>query len=146
MASLALTLLYIPYIFETIMAYIHLAAFIALLLINIFVQDVEPGNGNRTTISRVLWAGNFFILYISNVCSQSLPFNCRIDWSTKSFMKNNSSLLSNKIYLKDLLLNFNFFLLKVFDEIFDKISNRKNKIIKKIINLLAFFLPLMYKV
>ena len=59
MASLALTLLYIPYIFETIMAYIHLAAFIGLLLVNIFVKDVEPGNGNRTTVSRIIWASNF---------------------------------------------------------------------------------------
>lgn len=39
MASLSLLLLYIPYIFETIMAYIHLALFIALLLVNIFIQD-----------------------------------------------------------------------------------------------------------
>ena len=68
MASMALTLLYIPYIFETIMAYIHLAAFIALLLVNIFVQDVEPGNGNRTTISRVLWAGKFLLTCLSYVC------------------------------------------------------------------------------
>lgn len=57
MASMSLTLLYIPYIFETIMAYIHLALFIVLLLVNIFVQDIGPGNGNRTTISRALWAG-----------------------------------------------------------------------------------------
>jgi len=44
------------------MAYVHLALFIALLLVNIFVQDVEPGNGNRTNVSRVLWAGTFFII------------------------------------------------------------------------------------
>ncbi len=61
MAALALCLLYIPYIFETVMAYVHLALFMGLILVNIFLKDEEPGNGNKTTASRIIWARNLFI-------------------------------------------------------------------------------------
>jgi hypothetical protein len=63
MAGLALTLCYYPYIFAAINAYIHFAAFIALVIVNIFIKDAEPGSGNRTKATRVLW----FIMCVTNI-------------------------------------------------------------------------------
>jgi hypothetical protein len=69
MAALALCLLYVPYIFETIMAYIHLAAFLALLIVNVFLKDAEPGNGHRTMASRILWASKMYLKIVMCLCN-----------------------------------------------------------------------------
>lgn len=84
MASLSLCLLYIPYIFETVMAYVHLGLFMIMILVNIFIKDEEPGNGNRTTATRVIWACNYIFIN-SNVYNKFMFINCRIDRNTKSF-------------------------------------------------------------
>lgn len=64
MACLAFSLCYIPYIFEAILAYIHFACFMGLLIVNIFVGDAEPGQGNRTRASRVLWIGRNLLIKV----------------------------------------------------------------------------------
>ena len=59
---MALTLCFIPYIFEAILAYIHFAMFCGMIIVNIFIKDAEPGNGNRTKVTRIFWIGKIFIL------------------------------------------------------------------------------------
>ena len=61
MACLSLSLCYIPYIFEAIFAYVHFACFCGMIIVNIFIKDAEPGQGNRTRASRVLWLSNKFV-------------------------------------------------------------------------------------
>lgn len=83
MACLALTLCYIPYIFEAILAYVHFACFLGLIVVNIFVKDAEPGQGNRTRATRVLWLSKFLVYKFSNVRYEYRSINCRIDWRRK---------------------------------------------------------------
>ena len=61
LACMVLTLCFIPYVFEAILAYIHFACFCGMIIVNIFIKDAEPGNGNRTKVTRILWISKFLI-------------------------------------------------------------------------------------
>lgn len=52
--ALAIPILYYPSIFMCVMGWIHFGLFIALLVVNIFIRDLEP-NGSRTMVSRIIW-------------------------------------------------------------------------------------------
>lgn len=92
MACLSFSLCYIPYIFEAILAYIHFALFLGLIIVNIFVKDAEPGQGNRTKASRILWLCKWFIyvvMCVSNVIqliagltgvAKVLPWSDKLDF------------------------------------------------------------------
>jgi len=56
--GLTLIILYIPYIYAAVVAFIHFLCFIVLIILNIFIKDVEPGQGSRTKGTRVVWASN----------------------------------------------------------------------------------------
>lgn len=68
LGALSLTLVFIPYIFAAILAYVHFIAFFCLIIVNIFIQDAEEGKGNRTTVSRILWMSKLFINIFLVMC------------------------------------------------------------------------------
>ena len=84
MACLILSLCYIPFIFEAIIAYVHFACFCGLIIINIFIKDAEEGKGNRTKASRIMWLSNCLI-YLSHVRHQHRSINCRTYRCCESF-------------------------------------------------------------
>ena len=64
---MALTLCFIPYIFEAILAYIHFAMFCGMIIVNIFIKDAEPGNGNRTKVTRIFGQVKYLYYHINVV-------------------------------------------------------------------------------
>ncbi len=61
----------------------HFVCFLGLLVVNIFIKDAEPGNGNRTKATRVFWLCKLNNNN-SNVPIKSNPNNCRTNRSSKS--------------------------------------------------------------
>ena len=59
-------------IFAAILAYIYFAMFCGILIVNIFVKDAEPGNGNRTKVTRIFWVSKIILLSIQLCVSQIL--------------------------------------------------------------------------
>ena len=78
LACMVLTLCFIPYVFEAILAYIHFACFCGMIIVNIFIKDAEPGNGNRTKVTRILWISKFLIniLYIVMCITNVIQIIC----------------------------------------------------------------------
>lgn len=79
-AAVGLIILYIPYIYSAVIGFLHFAAFLALVIVNIFIKDAEPGNGSRTKVSRLLWGSNLCIL-CSHVCFECHVDHWRVNWS-----------------------------------------------------------------
>lgn len=52
--------LYFPSPFICVICFIHFGIFVALIIVNVFIRDLEPGNGARTIASRVIWGRNKF--------------------------------------------------------------------------------------
>lgn len=59
-------LVYLPSVFVCVVAFIHFGFFLGLVIVNVFIKDLEPGNGARTIATRVFWAC-ISLLYYSNV-------------------------------------------------------------------------------
>ena len=57
--ALALPFLYYPCVFVCVISFLHLAFFIGMIIVNVFMKDNEPGKGPRTTVSRIMWACNY---------------------------------------------------------------------------------------
>lgn len=57
-------MLYTPSVFLCVLGFIHFALFGAMIVVNVFIQDTEPGQGSRTTVSRILWGCNIFRLFL----------------------------------------------------------------------------------
>jgi hypothetical protein len=53
-----------PHVFTCVIAFVHFGCFFALVIVNIFIRDLEPGRGTRTTISRGIWGrkNNFYLV------------------------------------------------------------------------------------
>ena len=60
--ALALPMIYNPSIFLCVIAWVHFGLFIGLLILNIFVKEVEPGQGARTSATRILWGSNSVVI------------------------------------------------------------------------------------
>lgn len=73
--ALAMPLLYIPSVFICVVAFIHFGLFVALIIVNVFIRDLDPGNGSRTISSRIIW-GRKHIFICSYVCVQFDSFYC----------------------------------------------------------------------
>ena len=58
MIALALPLLYFPSVYICVVAFVHFGLFLALIIVNVFIKDLEPGNGARTMASRIIWGCN----------------------------------------------------------------------------------------
>lgn len=69
MIAIALPILYFPSVFICVVAFIHFTLFLALIIVNVFIKDLDPGNGARTNVSRIIW-GCKLIEIFSNVHSQ----------------------------------------------------------------------------
>lgn len=54
--ALATPLLYMPSVFICVVAFVHFGLFVALVIVNVFIRDLDPGNGSRTIASRLIWA------------------------------------------------------------------------------------------
>jgi hypothetical protein len=54
-------IIYIPYVFSAVIGFFHFACFLALIILNIFIKDAEPGNGSRTKGTRVVWGRNKYL-------------------------------------------------------------------------------------
>ncbi len=50
-------IVYTASIFVCVLAFIHFALFAAMIIVNVFIKDAEPGQGNRTSVSRIIWGG-----------------------------------------------------------------------------------------
>jgi hypothetical protein len=72
--AIAMILLYIPYIYSAVIGFLHFVCFVVLIILNICIQDAEPGNGNRTKGTRVVWGRNICLMQSwasSTSCSSS---------------------------------------------------------------------------
>jgi hypothetical protein len=45
-----------------VLAFIHFALFAALVIVNVFIKDAEPGAGTKTSVSRIVWGCNFYLI------------------------------------------------------------------------------------
>jgi hypothetical protein len=57
-------ILYTASIFVCVLAFIHFALFAALIIVNVFISDEEPGKGNKTSVSRILWGSNHYLYLV----------------------------------------------------------------------------------
>lgn len=57
-------MLYTPSIFLCVLAFIHFALFGAMIVVNVFIKDAEPGQGSRTTVSRIIWGCKYFLILV----------------------------------------------------------------------------------
>lgn len=54
-------LLYMPSVLVCVLAFVHFGLFVALIIVNVFIRDLERGKGARTTASRVIWGSKILI-------------------------------------------------------------------------------------
>lgn len=108
--AISMIIVYIPYIFSAVIGFLHFAAFVALVILNIFIKDAEPGNGSRTKGSRVVWGRNHNI-------TQSCVFSTSCFW-----LEDSVELL---MYIHD---HFTVFILSIntINQIFQTRFNRAN--------------------
>jgi hypothetical protein len=57
-------LLYMPSVFVCVIAFVHFGLFCALIIVNIFIRDLEPGNGTRTQVSRIIWGRKIYFIQL----------------------------------------------------------------------------------
>ena len=60
--ALSLPFLYYPSVFVCVISFIHLACFLGIVIVNVFIKDNEPGKGPRTTASRIMWMSTYFLI------------------------------------------------------------------------------------
>lgn len=54
-------LLYMPSVLVCVLAFVHFGLFVGLIIVNVFIRDLERGKGARTTASRIMWGCKIFI-------------------------------------------------------------------------------------
>ncbi len=77
--AVAVASVYCPLVAAIVFAYMHLVGFIGILITNVFIYEAEPGQGNKTLITRILWGGKSYI-YASYGAGQHRPHYNRFDW------------------------------------------------------------------
>ena len=55
--ALAVPIIYKPEAVSVVFAFIHFGLFVGLIIVNVFVKNESADSGNRTLISRIIWAG-----------------------------------------------------------------------------------------
>jgi hypothetical protein len=57
--AISMIILYIPLVFSAVIGFLHFVCFLVLIILNICIKDVEPGNGSRTKGTRVVWGSTY---------------------------------------------------------------------------------------
>ena len=75
LAALSLTLVYIPYLFASFLAWLHGFSFLCLVVVNIVLNDSPTSNYSKSSFSRVIWIGISFLILVMCSCNLLLIIN-----------------------------------------------------------------------